>query len=315
MDMSLGVACGLTSAVCWGLVDSCATIVSRRVGVLVTSTGMQAVALAPLVVLAIVFRQPIPTAGVYVAQAAFMGVVSALGYSLTYQAFRLGPVAVVSPVISAYGGLSVLLAVLLLGETPRPLQLWGVAAATIGIALCGVLLDRPWRRSRPVGRGVPFALGALVVWSVTVVGLASPVRELGWLPTLLISRFASTASLGLACLVTLARRWRTQARGRKSVSFAGDASGHEPAEPTRSPGIDRSVSSLIVTMGFLDVLGFAVWSVGLAASAAWLVGITGSLAPLVSMSFGLVILGERFRPNQWLGVGIVFASLLLISAP
>jgi hypothetical protein len=31
------------------------------------------------------------------------------------------------------------------------------------------------------GGGFPFALGALVIWVVIVVGLATPIRELGWL--------------------------------------------------------------------------------------------------------------------------------------
>jgi drug/metabolite transporter (DMT)-like permease len=45
-----------------------------------------------------------------------------------------------------------------------------------------------------------------------------------------------------------------------------------------------------------------------------LAGITGSFGPIVSMTFGLIILGERLRPNQWLGVPIVLASIFLVGA-
>jgi drug/metabolite transporter (DMT)-like permease len=327
LDTSFGLACGLTGALTWGLVDSCATIASRRVGTLVTSTGMQLAALIMLVALCLVTGEPIPTAGPVVAQTVVIGLISAVGYLLTYQAFRLGPVAVVSPVISAYGGLSVVLAVVILGESLRPLQAWGVMAATIGIALSGIVLDRQWRRSRPVGRGVPFAVGALVIWAVTVVGLAAPIRELGWLPALTISRAASTVALASAWGVSLIRSrgaQRMHPEEEKAIDglaaggladlpmgLGGSIDGHRRRLRVR---LDRTASVLVVVMGWLDVLGFSVWSIGLAATTAWLAGITGSFGPIVSMTFGLVVLRERLHPNQWFGVVVVLSSIILIGA-
>jgi len=327
LDASFGIACGLTGSVCWGLLDSCATLASRRVGTLVTSTGMQVAALIPLVVLCVVTGQPIPTAGPLVAQALCMGLISAVGYLLTYEAFRLGPIAVVSPVIAAYGGLSVVLAILLLGELVRPLQACGVVAATIGIALSAVVLDPQWRRSHPVGRGVPFAVGAFVIWAVTVVGFATPIRELGWLPTLTISRSASTVALLFVGAASLVKSRLAKHRHPAGDMIVGGSTARVPSDlPVRNDGsiyaprrgwlvpVDRTAVILIVTMGWLDVLGFSVWSVGLAATAAWLVGITGSLGPIVTVTFGLVVLGERLRPNQWLGVGGILAGIILIAA-
>jgi drug/metabolite transporter (DMT)-like permease len=304
VNLLFGVVCGLTGAICWGLVDSCATVASRRVGTLLTSTGMQVAALVPLVVIFVASGEPIPTDGPLVVQTMVMGLISAVGSLLTYQAFRLGPVAVVSPVISAYGGLSVVLAVVLLGEAPRPLQAWGVLVATIGVGLAGVVLDRDSRQIRLGGRGVPYGVGALFVWAVTVVGFAGPIRGLGWLPALTVSRLASTAALVVATGISVKRSGRT--------------AGLQPAPPSRRWAFlprDRTAARLIIAMGLLDVFGFAVWSIGLDATAAWLVGITGSFAPIISMAFGVVVLRERLRPNQWLGVAIVFSSIILIGAP
>jgi drug/metabolite transporter (DMT)-like permease len=309
MDVPFGIACGLTGAISWGLVDSCATVASRRVGTLLTSTGMQVAALLPLLFLFIATGEPVPGDSRLVAQAALMGLISAIACLLTFQAFKLGPVAVASPVMSAYGGLGVVFAVALLGETLRPLQASGVVVATVGVALAGIVIDRRWRRSRPAGRGLPFAIGALVLWAATVIGFAGPIRELGWLPTLTISRLTSAAALLVVVGVSIARTARS-ARGPRSASRAMDRSPRLPVLPR-----DRTAALLCLAMGWLDVLGFSVWSVGLAATAAWLVGMVGSFAPIVSMTFGLVVLGERLRPNQWLGIAIVFSSIILIGAP
>lgn len=287
---------------------------------------MQVAALILLVALCLVAGQPIPTNGPMVAQTVAMGLISAVGYLLTYQAFRLGPVAVVSPVIAAYGGLSVVLAVLLLGKSVRPLQACGVVAAMIGIALSGVIVDRQWRRSRTVGLGVPFAVAALVIWAVTVVGFATPIRDLGWLPTLTIARFASTVVLVFACAVSLVKSRSAgrvhpagrdiDGRGQRSVDPpVGDTGSIDGPRCRQLAPRDWTLAALVVAMGWLDVFGFSVWSIGLAATTAWLVGIAGSFGPIVCMTFGLVFLGERLRPNQWLGVAVVLASIILIGAP
>jgi drug/metabolite transporter (DMT)-like permease len=327
LDTSFGIVCGLMAAGSWGLVDSAATVVSRRVGTLTTSTGMQVGALTVLLAWCAVTGQRMPADGPLVAQAAAVGALAAAGYLLTYQAFRLGPVVVVSPVISAYGGLSVLLAVVLLGESVRPLQAWGVVAATFGVALSGIVLDRQWRRSRAVGRGVPFAIGALFIWAIVVVGLATPIRTLGWLPALTISRLASVVVLVPLRRASSIRTRAAQERGQVTKGHAADPGG----ETDGSPATDlcggagpwprafklrgRTVVVLLLAMGWLDVFGFAVWAIGLTATTAWLVGITGSFGPIVSMTFGLCILGERLRPNQWLGVAVVIASVVLVGSP
>jgi drug/metabolite transporter (DMT)-like permease len=304
VNLLFGVVCGLTAAVCWGLVDSCATLASRRIGTLFTSTGTQVAALVPLVAMFIGSGAQLPTDGPLVVQAIAMGVVSAGACLLTYEAFRIGPVAVVSPVMSAFGGLSVVFAVILLGEALRPSQAVGVIVAMVGVGLAGIVLDRDWRQTRLVGLGVPFGVAALILWAVVVVGFAAPIRGLGWLPTLTISRIASAAVLLLVAGTSVARSRLAEAPG--------------PAVGRRRLAMrswDRRAALLVVAMGLLDAFGFSVWSIGLNATAAWLVGITGSFGPIISMTFGVLVLRERLRPNQWLGVAIVLSSIILIGAP
>ena len=74
------------------------------------------------------------------------GVVAAGAYLSFFTALRIGPVSVVSPVVAAYGGLTVVLAVVLRGETLTPLQALGAAVATVGVILTGLVSDGGWRR-------------------------------------------------------------------------------------------------------------------------------------------------------------------------
>ena len=45
---------------------------------------------------------------------------------------------------------------------------------------------------------------------------------------------------------------------------------------------------------------------------AWLVGLAGSFAPIITVFFGVAWLGERLRPTQWAGIGLVLAGVLVI---
>ena len=65
--------------------------------------------------------------------AAIFGVIAAGAYLSFFTALRIGPLAVVSPVVAAYGGLTVILAVLLRGETLTLLQAIGATRLPLAI--------------------------------------------------------------------------------------------------------------------------------------------------------------------------------------
>jgi len=201
---------------------------------------------------------------------------------------------VVSPVVSLYGGLTVVLSVLLLGEQLAPLQAVGVVVATSGVVLAAVAFDQGIRSPRPVGPGVAYALVALVAFAAVTILLSGPIRAAGWLPIMLLSRIANA---GVAWVILGATR---VARRRAA-----------PASPRRR--LDRRVVGLLVAAGLLDTAGFVAFAVGLQVSETWLVGITSSFGPVVAVAVGVLMFGERPRPLQWLGLALVAASVFLIA--
>src|SRR6187431_2558012 len=171
--MPLGLDYGLIAALCWGSTDVMATIGSRRLGSLPVAAVAQGTSLLVAVLLAIVLGAGLPSDPTSLLQSLFFGAVAAGAYLSFFTALRIGPLAVVSPVVAAYGGLTVVLAVLLRGESLTPLQGFGAALATAGVVLTGVVFDGGLRGTRIVGRGVVFSLIAMLLFTVLTVGLAT----------------------------------------------------------------------------------------------------------------------------------------------
>jgi drug/metabolite transporter (DMT)-like permease len=290
----VGVLLGLTAALVWGTTDVVATLASRRVGSLAATAGAVLVSVVALALLALVTGTRLPDDPSVVGAALASGAISALAYLAFYTGLRHGPITVVSPVVSLYGGLTVVLSVLLLGEALAPLQAVGVVVATSGVVLAAVAFDQGLRSARPVGPGVAYALVALVAFAGVTIILSGPIRAAGWLPIMLLSRVANAGTVWVIVGATRVAR-------RSSVA----------ATPRRS--LDRRVVGLLVAAGLLDTAGFVAFAVGLQVSETWLVGITSSFGPVVAVAVGVLMFGERPRRVQWLGLGFVAASVFLIA--
>jgi drug/metabolite transporter (DMT)-like permease len=289
-----GAVYGLTAALAWGLTDTTATFASRRIGSLRATAGTLLTSVGVLVVLAVATGMPLPADRAVILTSLASGAVAAIAYLSFFTALRHGPISVVSPVVSTYGGLTVVLAVLLLGETPSAQQVMGVAVATSGVVLASITFGGGLRGARPVSRGVAYAVVALVAFAALTVVLSGPIRAAGWLPVLLLARAANAATVWLILGVL---RLRAPAR-------AGSAEGRP---------IDRRAIGLVVLAGVLDIGAFIVFAIGLEVAETWLIGITSSFGPVVAVAAGVLLFGERPRPIQWVGLALVALSVVLIA--
>ena len=293
MPEPTGLLLGLSAAFVWGVADLVGTLAGRRIGSLRTTAIADLASLAVLAVLFAATGARLPDDPAISMGALAIGALAGLAYLAFYTALRHGPLSVVSPVVSLYGGLTVVLAVIIQGEQLTAAQAIGAIVATAGVALVGVQFERDWRRTRLVGPGVAFGLVSLVAFAVVTVGLSGPIRLAGWLPVLLLSRVGNTGLI----LVMLGLR---------------------PLAPVPTPGSPqaaalgrRAVGEASLT-GLLDVAGSACWAVGLAIASTWLIGLTSSFGPVVAVVAGVAVLGERPRALQWVGLGLVAVSVVLI---
>ena len=108
----MGVALGLGAALSWGLADYFAALASRRIGALRVVLGFHLFALIPLTALVVATDALAQVSGGEVAVFVLIGAVGWVSYLAFYAALAIGPISVLSPIVSGYAAVTVLLAVL-----------------------------------------------------------------------------------------------------------------------------------------------------------------------------------------------------------
>ena len=299
MPISFGFLTGLGAALSWGTMDVASALASRRLGSLKVTAGMQVVSAVLLVALAFGRGVAPPDDPVALVAAALLGIIGAGAYLAYFTGLRIGPISLVSGVVAAYGGLVVVLAVVIRGETLSPVQAAGAVVATVGVILTALAFDGGIRATRLAGPGVVFAVMALVLFAVMTVGLAEAIERSGWLEVLVVSRVVN-AVVSVGAVVVLG----ALAIPRLAVIMQVDTDGRGP----------RSWA-IVALAGVLDVTGLIIFAIGLEQAETWLVGLVSSFGPAVTILIAVLFLGERLRPVQWLGVAGVGLGMVLIALP
>jgi drug/metabolite transporter (DMT)-like permease len=301
--MPLGLLTGLGAALSWGTLDLFSALASRRIGSLRVTTGMQVVGAILITLVAALTGARVPTDPFVLIGGALVGLAGAGAYLTYFTGLRIGPIAVVSGVVAAYGGLTVVLAVVFRGETLTLVQALGAAAATIGVVLTGVSFDQGFR-GRFASPGVVFAVVALVLFATMSIGSDIVIDRAPWLEVLLVSRL-SNATLSVLVLVVASTILRRQA----SVLIEGTdgALGDRRA--------DGRVLAAVILSGALDIVGLMAFAYGLEHAQTWLVGLASSFGPAVTIVAAVAFLGERLRPIQWLGLAGILVGMIAIALP
>jgi drug/metabolite transporter (DMT)-like permease len=258
---------------------------TRRVGVVLTSIGMQSVGLvAYVIVLATLGRWP-TFEWELIPYAAVLSVIGIVSLAALYRAFAIGPIAVVSPVVASYAALTVILIVIFLGERLTTGQSLAIGVTFVGVAVASTDI-RELRKTlgRPT-EGVRigfFATLGFAVWSAI---FAVGVRETDGLALIVVQRAFSVVLLALFVI----------ARG---ISLR--------------PLVERRAFALISATGVLDTGANVLLALGIALGYASFV-MTGSGAyPLIPALLAILVLRERLAPNQYIGVAVLVAGLVAL---
>jgi len=302
--MPVGLLTGLGAAVSWGTLDLFTALASRRVGSLRVTTGMQLVGAVLIWVAAAVSGTEVPGDPFVLIGGALVGLAGAGAYLSYFTGLRIGPISVVSGMVAAYGGLTVVLAVIIRGETLTTVQAIGAAIATIGVVLTGIAFDHGFRGTRFASPGVVFAVVALILFATMSIGSDIVIDRAPWPQVLLVSRTAN-AVLSVIVLVLASTALRRMA-GPMFEGVDGDGGGGR---------MDRRVVAAIGLSGALDVLGLAFFAYGLEHAPTWLVGLASSFGPAVTIVVAVALLGERLRPIQWVGLAGILVGMIAIGLP
>jgi drug/metabolite transporter (DMT)-like permease len=283
----MGIALGLGAALSWGLADYFAAVASRRVGALVVVVLMHLVAMVPLAVL--VFGTD-GLAGLRLGQLGVlfgMGAVGWLSYRAFYGALAIGPISVLSPIVSGYAAVTVLLAVVVSGERLSGLQVIAVAV-TIAGAVCACLDLGAIAQARIEPRsalGFALALCAMALLGGFVFGVSYYRPHLGWVAPIFLARGFATVFLVANVLAV---------RG------------------ARPPRPSRALLGMIALLACLDTGGYVCFNLGVGYAATAVVAAASAPYALVPVVMGVALFSEHPTRPQWLGVGLVIAGVITV---
>ena len=236
--MPFGLLTGLTAALFWGTLDVITALGSRVVGSLRVTAGMQSVTAVLFLAIFVATGATIPTEPASIALAVLLGLIGAGAYLSYFTGLQFGPIAVVSGMVSAFGGLTVVLSVVLRGESLSPLQAFGAAVATVGVLLTAFAFDGGLRATRFAGPGVVFALVALVLFSLMAITTDVALETMSWIQIYTIARVVN-ASIGTVAVLVLARR----AGARSGIDRRAVPPGRTRVSSGRSCSPESSTSS------------------------------------------------------------------------
>ncbi len=295
----------LTSAAMWGCTDLVTTFVGRRIGSLrvVVIAVSTSVVLAGVVAIA---RGALTTNydTTIVGGTLLLGVAAGIAYIGVFTAFRLGPLSVVSPTVSAYGALAAFLAVIFLNEHLTAAHVGGVVAVGIGISLLGLQTTGTGRdrRASLASPGVAFALVGLLFFAIITVLLTIPIRAYGWSTAIALSRLGNLVTVWLIFLVLYKNRSRLPKWGRHDLLGEGQR-------------LDRKGFALASLVGLGDTVAFFIFAAALEQGPTWAVSLLSSLGPIIVVLGGLFGYRERLRLPQVVGLGALAVGLVLATLP
>ena len=282
--MSSGFALGAAAALAWGFADVIVTFYARRIGYLRALVVIHGLSLVPLALLALVVEPPEPLTTGNLVSAAALGPVAVVAYMGFYKALELGPISIVSPIVSAFGAVVVLLALLVLGDSLTTVQAFGC-----GLVLSCVLLAsiETSGSDRAGATGIALSLVACFAFGLYLFLQGEFADELGWLLPILVSRVVAVLMLG-ALLVVMP--------------------GDEPRERLGVTGIAGCAAT-----GTLEASAYLFFNRGAELGEIALTGAAVSAYPVIPILVGLFALHERVARHQLVGVAGVLVGMLVLS--
>ena len=278
--MIMSLSLGLLAALCWGVHDICVRYVSQRTGIMAaifTVLCFGALLLAPICVY---FGNWEDLTNPALKRASLSGGLFALAAVGLYQAFAIGPVRLVAPIIGSYPILSVGLAAWS-GEDISALHVVAVLAIVFGIT---VVAKGDTENSQGAQRQAILWATASAIGFFGSFAAGQAAAALGAeLPIILLTRLAGIFTI---CCIALPY----QVNLRSSVAQL----------------------PLLAAMGALDAVALAVVIYAGTQTFATFASVTASVFGLVTIILAWVFLKEKITTKQWMGVFLVFLSIIIL---
>jgi drug/metabolite transporter (DMT)-like permease len=276
----LAIGLALASSLVYGVSDFLGGSKSRTVPLLFVLLVSQASALVLLIAIVLAHGDGPPGAS-FLLYAVIAGVGEAVGVAALYRGLAVGVMSIVAPV-AATAPLVPVVAAIVLGELPEPIQGAGIVLGVAGLAI--ISLDPSGDQSGNVRRSLLFGLLTALGFGSFLVALDGASE--GGVPwALLVARLTTVAIFATAFLVT------------------------------RPPlAVRRADLPVLALIGVLVVGADSMYAVASTKGLLSVVAVLSSLYPVVTIGLARCYLRERLHPHQHIGVAAALGGAVAISA-
>jgi drug/metabolite transporter (DMT)-like permease len=272
------VLLSLAASCCWGLADFVGGLQSKRVAVPVVLALVEGTGLVLVLIVIAATGEPFPGTRAVVLSLVG-GVAGVLALGCFYRALSIGTMSIVAP-ISATGVTIPVIVGVATGDRLSALVSAGLAVTVVGVILASREADEG---TASAGRlSIALALLAAVGFGTYFVMSDAAADDSVWWFLVLSRVIPVPALVGIAL-------WRGM-----------------PAPPARP-------AMLLAGAGSLDCGATALYAVANTKGALSIVAVVGSLYPLVTVALAHVVLGERIRPVQRVGVVAALVGVAMIA--
>jgi drug/metabolite transporter (DMT)-like permease len=275
----IAAICALGASIAWGVGDFLGGLKSRSVPLLVVLMLAQISGVIGIGILVLAAGNAPP--GPSVLWASVAAVFGTLGLAAFYRGMAVGSMSIVAPIAAVAAVVPVTFGVAT-GDEVSALQVAGFALALAGVALAS--LDRDPTGAARLASGVPWGFVAIVGFG----GYYIPMHEASE-QDFLWAAFVFRASVAVLALIA----WLIL---RPPLSAAR---GHLPA---------------IALIGLADTAGNALFAAASSQGEVSVVSVLATLYPVTTIVLAAIVLDERVRRAQQLGIIAALAGVVLISA-
>ncbi|MFL5760945.1 MAG: EamA family transporter [Thermomicrobiales bacterium] len=273
---------GLSAAICFGVADFFATGATRRIGVIRTLFAVQAIGIVAMIFVLGARRESVTGSLADWAEMAAISVVSLAGVLFLYRSFAIGTLSLVSPIASGFAIVTAGFA-LVAGERPPGLAVAGALLLVSGV----VVVSSTKSNGAATVCGIPEAIGAAACFGFYFWALGELTPKLGVYWPVFVTRLVEMILAGAYLM------WRP------TIAM--------PSE-TR-----KSVALPLIAAGLFDTAALVTFNLGVDSTYTTTTTALTSLYSAVTVLLAWLLLRERLARQQWAGVAVVLAGVVLVS--
>ena len=277
------VLISLLASALWGGADFIGGLVTKRHGVLAVVAFVEGAGLVGIAVMLLVSGEPLPPSSDLV-NAAIAGLCGVSGLALFYQALSIGTMSIVAPVSSCGAAIPAVYGV----ATGDPLSL--VLGLGILVAMAGIILASLEAEHEGVEQAREGSRLSLILAGLSALGFGGYFiffdRATGDSVLWSLATARSVPLLVLAVVIAVRRIPLPRGRDAQALVFAG----------------------------LTDAGATGLYGIALTKGALSVVSVVGSLYPVTTVVLARLVLGERVRRIQAVGIVLALTGVALIAA-